>query len=115
MKRVLGGSGPTWEPDNILRIYRKVESGLIRVFADEVTYPLHVILRYKLEKAIIANDLRTDDLPGGWTGIYAARAACTCRMSSLNKPPDRPLIQPHSRPASPPAISLKVCRSANSD
>jgi carboxypeptidase Taq len=52
-----------------VRIYRKVEPGLVRVFADEVTYPLHVILRYKLEKAIIANELSTDDLPGAWNDM----------------------------------------------
>jgi len=67
--RVLGGEGPAWTPDNFLRIYRKVEPGLIRVFADEVTYPLHVILRYKLEKAIIANELATRDLPGAWNEL----------------------------------------------
>lgn len=69
IKRVLGGEGPAWEPDNILRVYRKVEPGLIRVYADEVTYPLHVILRYKLEKAIISNDLATHDLPGAWNDL----------------------------------------------
>jgi carboxypeptidase Taq len=69
IKRVLGGSGAAWEPDNILRVYRRVEPGLVRVFADEVTYPLHVILRYKLEKAILANELRTDDLPLAWNDM----------------------------------------------
>jgi len=67
--RVLGGEGPAWTPDNFLRIYRKVEPGLIRVFADEVTYPLHVVLRYKLEKAIIANELPTRELPGAWNEL----------------------------------------------
>ena len=52
-RRVLGGDGPAWEPDNLLRLYRKVEPGLIRVYADEVTYPLHVILRFRLEKALV--------------------------------------------------------------
>lgn len=65
-QQILGGSGPAWEADNILRLYRKVEPGLIRVYADEVTYPLHVILRYKLEKAIIADDIKVDDLPTAW-------------------------------------------------
>ena len=37
--------------------------GLIRVDADEVTYPLHVILRYRLEKALLTDDLPLDDLP----------------------------------------------------
>ena len=60
------GSGPAWDAENMLRIYRKVEPGLIRVYADEITYPLHVILRYKLEKAILAGDISTPDLPTAW-------------------------------------------------
>ena len=70
-KRILGGQGPAWEPDNILRVYRKVEPGLIRVFADEVTYPLHVIVRYRLEKAILAEELGIGDLPGAWNDLMA--------------------------------------------
>lgn len=69
IKRLLGGTGPAWEADNILRLYRRVEPGLVRVFADEVTYPLHVILRYKLEKAILANELSTQDLPLAWNDL----------------------------------------------
>ena len=65
-QQILGGSGPAWEADNIMRLSRKVEPGLISVYADEVTYPLHVILRYKLEKAIIADDIKVDDLPTAW-------------------------------------------------
>lgn len=69
IQRLLGGTGPAWERENILRVYRRVEPGLVRVFADEVTYPLHVILRYKLEKAILANDVSTDDLPLAWNDM----------------------------------------------
>ncbi|MCP5131819.1 MAG: carboxypeptidase M32 [Pseudomonadales bacterium] len=69
IKRILGGTGPAWEADNILGLYRKVEPGLVRVFADEVTYPLHVILRYRLEKAILAGELATADLPGAWNDM----------------------------------------------
>jgi carboxypeptidase Taq len=43
-----------------------VEPGFIRVDADEVTYPAHVILRYRLEKALIAGEMDLDDLPGEW-------------------------------------------------
>lgn len=68
-REILGGSGPAWEDDNLLRVYRRVEPGLIRVYADEVTYPLHVILRYKLEKAIIADEVAIDDLPGAWNDM----------------------------------------------
>ncbi len=60
------GSGPAWETDNLTRLYTHVEKGFIRVDADEVTYPAHVILRYELEKAAIAGDLQMEDLPGAW-------------------------------------------------
>lgn len=68
-REILGGGGPAWETDNILRVYRRVQPGLIRVYADEVTYPLHVILRYKLEKAIVADEIAIDDLPGAWNDM----------------------------------------------
>ena len=58
--------GPAWEVDNLIRHYHRVERGLIRVDADEVTYPLHVILRFRLERALIAGDLALDELPGAW-------------------------------------------------
>jgi carboxypeptidase Taq len=61
-----GGSGAAWGADNLYRIYTRVERSLIRVDADEVTYPAHVILRYRLEKALIAGDLDLADLPGAW-------------------------------------------------
>lgn len=69
IKHLLQGEGPAWEVDNILSVYRQVRPGLVRVFADEVTYPLHVILRYKLEKAILAGELRTAELPLAWNDL----------------------------------------------
>lgn len=66
MRRTFSGSGPAWETENIRRLYRRVQPGFIRVDADEVTYPLHVILRYRLERAMIAGDLAVSDLPGAW-------------------------------------------------
>lgn len=53
-------------PENLSRHILRVERGFIRVDADEVTYPLHVILRYRLERALIAGDLAVTDLPGAW-------------------------------------------------
>ncbi len=61
-----GGGGPTWAAGNIKAIYRKVEPGLIRVDADEVTYPMHILLRYRLERQLIAGRLRARDLPDAW-------------------------------------------------
>jgi carboxypeptidase Taq len=61
-----GGSGPEWEADNLYRIYTRVEPDFIRVDADEVTYPAHVILRFRLEKALIEDRMTLGDLPGAW-------------------------------------------------
>lgn len=61
-----GKSGPAWTPENFARVYRRVSRGLIRVDADEVTYPAHVILRYRLERALIEGRMDLADLPGAW-------------------------------------------------
>lgn len=66
LREAFGGSGPAWEEDALRRRYTRVERGFIRVDADEVTYPAHVILRYRLERAMISGDLALADLPGAW-------------------------------------------------
>jgi carboxypeptidase Taq len=66
-----GGGGPAWQADNLVRLANKVAPGLIRVDADEVTYPAHVILRTRLERAMIAGDLLPADLPGAWNEAMA--------------------------------------------
>ncbi|GLQ05673.1 carboxypeptidase M32 [Sneathiella chinensis] len=66
LQKAFGGTGPDWEFENLMRLYHHVEPGFIRVDADEVTYPLHVILRYRLEKALLSGDLPLGELPGAW-------------------------------------------------
>lgn len=61
-----GGTGPAWSADNLYRLVTRVRRGLIRVDADEVTYPAHIILRLRLEKALLSGDLAVADLPGAW-------------------------------------------------
>jgi carboxypeptidase Taq len=48
----------------------RVEPGLIRVEADEVTYNLHIIIRFELERALLSGDLRATDVPGAWSELY---------------------------------------------
>ncbi|MFT6579807.1 MAG: carboxypeptidase M32 [Alphaproteobacteria bacterium] len=60
------GAGDAWGADNLYRRAIHVERGFIRVDADEVTYPAHVILRYRLERALLAGDLILSELPGAW-------------------------------------------------
>ncbi len=61
-----GKSGPAWTAGNFKRIYHRVKRGLIRVDADEATYPAHVILRYRLEKALIEGRMQLAGLPEAW-------------------------------------------------
>ena len=65
-RAAFAGTGAAWEIANLKRVYLKVERGLIRVDADEVTYPLHVILRYDLERALLAGSLKVAELPQAW-------------------------------------------------
>ena len=66
MREAFGGTGAAWEPENLHRLYTYVARSPIRVEADEVTYPAHVILRYRLEKAMIAGEMALADLPAAW-------------------------------------------------
>jgi carboxypeptidase Taq len=60
------GDDSAFAPANLARLWRRIERGFIRVDADEMTYPAHVILRFRLERALIAGDLAVRDLPGAW-------------------------------------------------
>ena len=48
----------------------KTEPSLIRTQADELTYPLHVMVRYELEKQLFAGTLAVMDLPEAWNAMY---------------------------------------------
>lgn len=52
--------------DMFLYEVNEVKPSLIRVEADEVTYNLHVLLRFELERSLMRKDLSVDDLPGAW-------------------------------------------------
>jgi carboxypeptidase Taq len=52
--------------EQFVRAANLVEPSLIRVEADEVTYHLHVFLRFELELALVRGDLAVDDLPAAW-------------------------------------------------
>lgn len=52
--------------DEMFRAVNTVRPNLIRVDSDETTYNLHIMLRFDLERALLADDLRPADLPGAW-------------------------------------------------
>ncbi|SON48778.1 carboxypeptidase M32 [Vibrio tapetis] len=52
--------------DNFHKLYTKVDKGFIRVDADELTYPAHVILRYEIERDLINGKISHTDVPELW-------------------------------------------------
>jgi carboxypeptidase Taq len=52
------------------RALNKVKPSLIRIEADEVTYNLHIIVRFELEKALVNGDVAIESLPGLWNAKY---------------------------------------------
>jgi len=53
-----------------VRALNKVQPSLIRIEADEVTYNLHILIRFELEKALINGDVAIESLPGLWNAKY---------------------------------------------
>ena len=61
--RTFGGDAAAYATANLAAHWRHVSRGFIRVDADELTYPAHVILRFRLERALIGGELAVADLP----------------------------------------------------
>ncbi len=57
--------------ETFYRAINKVEPSFIRVEADEVTYNLHIFLRFELEQTLLEEKLRVEDLPDAWNGKMA--------------------------------------------
>jgi carboxypeptidase Taq len=76
-----GGQAAAYAPANLAANWRRVGRGFIRVDADEITYPAHVILRFRLERAMIQGALEVADLPGAWNEAMA-------RMLGITPPDD---------------------------
>ena len=60
------GDQAAFAPDNLHALMTRVKPGFIRVDADELTYPAHVILRYGIEKNLIDGSIEADDIPAQW-------------------------------------------------
>ncbi|MDH5621856.1 MAG: carboxypeptidase M32, partial [Gammaproteobacteria bacterium] len=63
------GTFDDWSAGKLVESVNIVRPGLNRVEADEVTYNLHILLRYKLELALLSGDLAIGDLPGAWNEL----------------------------------------------
>ena len=71
-----GDPGP-YRAENLARLWRRVERSYIRVDADEMTYPAHVILRFRLEQALVDGSLAVADLPGAWNDGFRSLLGMT--------------------------------------
>lgn len=56
--------------DDLWFAINEVKPSLIRTQADEVTYNLHIMVRFELERALLADDLRVNEVPGAWEEAY---------------------------------------------
>ncbi|MDZ5669999.1 carboxypeptidase [Bacillus stercoris] len=56
--------------DDFVRAINESKPSFIRVEADELTYPLHIIIRYEIEKAIFSNEVSVEELPSLWNQKY---------------------------------------------
>ncbi|MGD6807326.1 MAG: carboxypeptidase M32 [Candidatus Bathyarchaeia archaeon] len=58
------------ELDDFVKAINRVERSKIRIEADEVTYSIHIIIRFELERDLFAGKIRIDDLPQAWNQKY---------------------------------------------
>ncbi|MFM7295185.1 MAG: carboxypeptidase M32 [Burkholderiales bacterium] len=65
------GAQPAFDPDNLYQHLIRVQPSFIRVDADELTYPLHVILRYRIERDLIEGRIEAEDIPALWDAAMA--------------------------------------------
>jgi carboxypeptidase Taq len=57
------GAQPAFASENLARLLTRVKPGFIRVDADEVTYPAHILLRYDIERSLIEGTMEARDIP----------------------------------------------------
>jgi carboxypeptidase Taq len=58
--------------DNLYRLFTRVKRSKIRVDADEVTYPCHILVRYDIERALIDGSLQVPEIPEAWDAAMRA-------------------------------------------
>jgi len=59
-----------YDAEALYRAVNRAEPGLIRIEADELTYALHIMIRYEMEKRYFAGELSIDDFPAQWNALY---------------------------------------------
>lgn len=65
------GEQPALAPANLHKLLTRVQRGYIRVDADEVSYPAHILLRFDIERALIEGEAEVEDIPALWDAKMA--------------------------------------------
>jgi carboxypeptidase Taq len=73
LEKHFGVSGPEWSEENLYAHLTRVKRGPIRVDADELTYTLHIQLRYELEKQLLSGELAVRNLRDAWNSSMEQR------------------------------------------
>lgn len=69
--------------DEFYQYVNAVERGLIRIEADELTYSLHIMVRYEIEKQLFNGSLKAKDLPKTWNKLYRKYLGVTPKTDTL--------------------------------
>jgi carboxypeptidase Taq len=77
--------------EDLMQHVHRVKPGLIRVDADEATYPLHVILRFELEQQLITGKIEAKDLPEAWH----SKMMDYFGLATIDTPKDGPMQDVH--------------------
>lgn len=80
------GEDSAFDSQNLHRLYTQVEPGKIRVQADEVTYPMHIVLRYELERDLILGRTEVRDIPERWDAAMQEHLGIDTRGDYRNGP-----------------------------
>ena len=92
MHEVFGDTMRGATPEDIHRQVNRVTPSLIRVEADEVTYNMHILVRFELEVALLRDELSAADLPAAWNDAYRRRLGVAPATDGDGRAPGRALV-----------------------
>ncbi|MDH5429032.1 MAG: carboxypeptidase M32, partial [Nitrospirota bacterium] len=64
--------GRAFDPESVFQSSTRVTSGSIRIFADEISYNLHIILRFEMEVALVEKSITVEEVPAEWARLSEA-------------------------------------------
>ncbi|WP_042457713.1 carboxypeptidase M32 [Neobacillus dielmonensis] len=70
LKKYASGQFDHTDVEEFYRAINESKPSFIRIEADELTYPLHIIIRYEIEKGLFNDEIAVSDLPEVWNNMY---------------------------------------------